>query len=1067
MRKNPLVFLLLMVHAAQPSGAATVERLLDVNVQEIAADSHPRWLGALGDRAFFAARTYNDTHSRLYRSDGSSDSTVLVSPPSALANPRDAVQINGRLVFLASNDNQSSNQLWSIPGESAAPLVVRTFTTRIDDSLHWLGVAGTRGYFVYGHMGSADYDMYVTDGTSGGTVRVAAGRRVSLTPTLATDDGGLYFLTSATTNTALAIWRSDGTVTGTQEVIPLSATTLTGFDKFLHVENGIALVSGTDTLGGGVFSLDLASGATTRLADPTSAGVTDIGLHAFGVHLFIRNHNLWRSDGTPAGTYALTDSDSINGVSSLTRVAGRVIFVNSEAAGAEAWSTDGTLAGTQIIRDITPGPSGTTYILGATPTHAFLLSGGGMSPADPARPTQFWITDGTSAGTRLIPQRGGAAYNLDLHMRPLAAGIGSQHAWLMVHDYENLPGGNNASYYQVWATDLSGTDAVRVGSSGQNLLTAGDRLFFDGILDERGVEPWVSDGSVAGTQRLGDISVSGINGGSDPRDFTVFGDQVVFTADDGLHGRELWISDGTAAGTRMVRDILGGPPSGAGGGLLVAGDLLYFIGVITADVSDGPGRLWRSDGTEAGTFQLGDTRASAGGGIGGGCASWAVAYNGRVWFFASTIPSSGHEMWSTDGTAAGTRMEFELPAELRFASLCELHATSNGFVFLVDGPAGALWRSDGTPAGTQRLGTMRPAGSVSYPRGGITVVNGVGYFMAEDAGGFEPWRTNGTEAGTARIADVISGSAGAQHFRAVPFGNGVMFTYSSESGNADGVYRVADAGAAPVRVRAGDVRDANGLPISTGSHVYFALAQGDTESLWASDGTSAGTREVFNPGAGSSLTIGKYAGGDGVLFFHAPEGQLWSTSGAGTARKLSSFTGLPAFGPQLISFGNRPLFAYGDDQYGWEPFIARSVAPVAVADTANVVSGTGTVINVLSNDTDGDSPSGSLTVRIATPPAHGSAVPEAGGVRYTPDGGYTGADTFDYYVVDELGSASAVTRVTLTVSAAATGGNGGNGGEGGGGGGGGGALDLAALALLAMLLASRRRAIIPESGRDH
>jgi ELWxxDGT repeat protein len=57
---------------------------------------------------------------------------------------------------------------------------------------------------------------------------------------------------------------------------------------------------------------------------------------------------------------------------------------------------------------------------------------------------------------------------------------------------------------------------------------------------------------------------------------TDVGGIVVFAADDSTHGNELWRSDGTEAGTYMVDDIAPGPSSSAPSNFLRVGNLLYF-----------------------------------------------------------------------------------------------------------------------------------------------------------------------------------------------------------------------------------------------------------------------------------------------------------------------------------------------------------------------------------------------------------------------------------------------------------------------------------------------------------
>jgi hypothetical protein len=119
-------------------------------------------------------------------------------------------------------------------------------------------------------------------------------------------------------------------------------------------------------------------------------------------------------------------------------------------------------------------------------------------------------------------------------------------------------------------------------------------------------------------------------------------------------------------------------------------------------------------------------------------------------------------------------------------------------------------------------------------------------------------------------------------------------------------------------------------------------------------------------------------------------------------------------------------------------------APAAVAKTASVQSGQSVGITLSGTDVDGDT----LTFALVTNPASGTVSGAPPNVTYTPNSGFTGADSFTYRVSDAALSSPAVT-VSITVTAAPN--------TGGGGGGGGGATSLPFLALLGGLLACARR----------
>jgi ELWxxDGT repeat protein len=75
---------------------------------------------------------------------------------------------------------------------------------------------------------------------------------------------------------------------------------------------------------------------------------------------------------------------------------------------------------------------------------------------------------------------------------------------------------------------------------GSELFALDDRILFTGA-DEPGenLEPWVSDGTVAGTRRLQEIAPGGAS--SFPTSYTRVGSRVFFVANDTVHGNELWV----------------------------------------------------------------------------------------------------------------------------------------------------------------------------------------------------------------------------------------------------------------------------------------------------------------------------------------------------------------------------------------------------------------------------------------------------------------------------------------------------------------------------------------------
>jgi hypothetical protein len=91
--------------------------------------------------------------------------------------------------------------------------------------------------------------------------------------------------------------------------------------------------------------------------------------------------------------------------------------------------------------------------------------------------------------------------------------------------------------------------------------------------------------------------------------------------------------------------------------------------------------------------------------------------------------------------------------------------------------------------------------------------------------------------------------------------------------------------------------------------------------------------------------------------------------------------------------------------------------PTTTADTATTAPGTPVTINVLANDTDADGDP--LTVTGVSNPQFGTATTDGQKVTYNPNVGFTGQDSFSYFVSDGQGH---TTAGSVTVNVGGSGG---------------------------------------------
>jgi ELWxxDGT repeat protein len=302
--------------------------------------------------------------------------------------------------------------------------------------------------------------------------------------------------------------------------------------------------------------------------------------------------------------------------------------------GFQPWRTQGTDATTEMVADIRSGtttgsrPYGMTAVFGGT--HVVFGATQGLWGTEP------WITDGTSGGTRPAGNIAPDDYDSNpYYFTPLSA---SQFVFVAddddVGDFELYVSDGTTS------TLIKDIHPVPYRSSDIQLLTSfvgKDKAVFYAYDDSAGREPWVTDGTPAGTFRLADINPgtgsSNTDATGDNAGFVQVGTQMFFSADDGTTGRELWVTDGTSAGTRLVTEIV----AGSGGGYFA--QAAAFQGKLWF-AAPGIG-LWYSDGTSGGTTPLVE-------GIFPGALRELTAVGDLLYF------TTGGDLWVSDGTVAGT-----------------------------------------------------------------------------------------------------------------------------------------------------------------------------------------------------------------------------------------------------------------------------------------------------------------------------------------------------------------------------------------------------------------------------
>jgi ELWxxDGT repeat protein len=748
-------------------------------------------------------------------------------------------------------------------------------------------------------------------------------------PTDLTAVGDTLFFVHEDTASGKELWTSDGTPGGTvmvKDINPGEASAepydLTAIGGTLYFaaddgEHGWELWTSDGTLDGTVMVKDINPGAGHSTPNSFAAAA---GTVLFAADEGVHGSEVWKTNGTEAGTELVVDlatsnEPGLNGSHphDFIDFGGATYFVATDsldvvgAVGYEVWTTDGTAAGTHVLKDLYPGisgsmagqltPFGSTLVFaagfGQTVLHKTDGTEAGTVPvrttapvpvgpaplvpvgsliffgaADSENSSELWKTDGTDAGTARVK---------DIY--PGSTGSFPGALTELGGDLLFIASQTTSGTSELWrsnGTDIGTTriDFLAGGRCGcAEIAKVGATAFFDGDDGTGGRELWKTDGVAANTSLVKDIRPGGLESG--PHDLTPVGSRLFFLADDGVTGEELWTSDGTTAGTALVKDLSPMTESSSPGPFANVGGTLFFV---ATDGLTGE-EIWRSNGSSADTLQVKDI---APGGSSGAVADQVASFNNLL-FFSAEDDTFGSELWKSDGTPSGTTMVKDIKPD-GDSSPGELTTAGSSLFFSavsLDGENSTgreLWKTNGTAAGTMLVKDINPTGN-GFP-GDFEDVAGTLYFHARDQaqGNFELWKSDGTPAGTVKVW--------------------------------------GDAPAPPTNP---------GSLTNVGGTLYFSATGLDGNELWKSDGTQAGTVQVkdINP-AGDSSPFGLTVH-NGLLYFSANDGvhgvELWRSDGTegGTVQVADVNPLSDSYPVDLTSAGGLLFFtALLHDTYGWE-----------------------------------------------------------------------------------------------------------------------------------------------------
>jgi ELWxxDGT repeat protein len=654
----------------------------------------------------------------------------------------------------------------------------------------------------------------------------------------------LFFI--ETLDSGATLWTSAGTRASTRQVanVPQSAGQLSVFGGEAY------FVAEQDDGSQELWQSDATAAGTrvvARLGQEQSLGSIGLALGS-RVLFFVEDRQtgaveLWTAADAPRTALALKTvcrQDCASGAFEvLGEVGGRALFhVGNESGGLALWSSDGTAAGTVLVRSLCQSDcTGETRF----------VPGGGLlyfGVAENSGGNQLWRSDGTEKGT--------------FSLTGFAAGEGL---------------------------------ADELGDAG-DLGFLGASVFFNACDESHGCELWKSDGTPGGAVLAQNINTTAIEpAGALPALLAQLSSGIVFSACDhdvrslwsipqgsdeplklaalpqacaidanaagevaaagdfalvAANGNAVWRTDGLESGTFLLESFAG--PSAAVK-MTAVGNEVWFLACLDSGLE-----LWRSDGSPAGTARfasLQDERA---------CAGELAAVGQRLFF------QLGDDLWTSDGTQAGTLLLAAPPGGTSFHRFVPF---AGGLILSADDGSctvcATTWRSDGTPAGTREI---EAPGFVEAVVMGQQI-----YLLAADG----LWRTDNRFAPAIKVVDFSilpqPGSADYLGCSRLAVLHGQLYFSFNSTQVLCALEKSNGTQGGTVFLRA--VELSSDL-FAVGPDLLFVGAEPFTQAvqLWQTDGTPSGTRVVeklnaHSPDGAQPVILGTAAG---AFFFSADDG---------------------------------------------------------------------------------------------------------------------------------------------------------------------------------------------------
>lgn len=651
----------------------------------------------LNGRLIFNANVvgYGD---EMWVTDGTESGTFMLkdiypNENSSLSKTFNMIKYKDNVYFYA-QDSLNSTGVWRTDGTKEGTNLFKNCPIQ-DDKIYSPFAIINDKLFISSFSSSAFF--IITDGTDENTYELpVSGWNVRI---ISSYKNKLYY--NAYDKFPIGFFSTDGTTNGTEMLFDKGT-----FDFGKEINGKLVLFGKISTGKNGLYVSD-GSTSGTSLIQEIYYGYEMIK-HNGKVYLLAskdnQNKQLWESDGTPEGTKKIYQFSFNQYPESLTSAGNKVLFIMNLSAI--------NTPGIHILDPATKELSSVTIHKNQTWS---------SNPKFITPLSENFVFFGTKNDTK---------------------------TYLFTSD------GTDSGTYEI-------ADMLQYTSEGESLLAVNslqkinDSFYFITRTNQKQYV-WKTDGSKENTGILNFNSFLWSN--LDEQQTAEFKDKLWFITKS---KNEIWKTDGTESGTQQ---IFSSPDNGALSNIFPTEKFLFFSDFFNPYI-----KIYSNDGSSTGTKAIltisntsteyfGDNSVKMLGSIDNDCIFAAAtdysSYNDKVYFY------------KTDGTIEGTENFLTLDFGAISGFVCDAPkdvTVADDFIYftLITPSSGyELWRTNGSLSGTFRLKTLSIGEEGSYFYNMSTIENQLFFTIYSKESGWELWKSDGTEEGTKIFKDIATGKIG-------------------------------------------------------------------------------------------------------------------------------------------------------------------------------------------------------------------------------------------------------------------------------------------------------------------